>query len=116
MIRSLPQLQKLDNQAIQIEELSEALKKGRILVHPDDDQEIEQEQQYNQPQYNQQTYRNNGQNYTEQYYHSPERSPPRQEVNFVIFGIEIGGFSIVCHFVAICVSSNSKSVNSEIIS
>lgn len=77
MLRSLPQLQKLDNVTVQIDELSEALKKGRILSHPESEQEIEPEpQQYNQ----QPTYRNS-QGYSEQYYQNAEKSPTRQEVS-----------------------------------
>lgn len=75
VIRTLPQLQKLDNIAIHPEELSDALKKGKLLCHPEEQQdkseEYEQTPQYTQPPY-------------EPYYQSPDRSPPRQEVHIFI--------------------------------
>ncbi|GLV36503.1 uncharacterized protein CBL_08000 [Carabus blaptoides fortunei] len=75
VIRALPQLQKLDNVLIQPDELSESLKKGRVLQHPEEHQETDE--------YEQQSggYRNVPE-YTDQYYQSPERSPPRQEAGY----------------------------------
>lgn len=51
VLRTLPQLQKLDNVAITPEELKDAQRRGSYLQHPDDVQESEEEytqqQQYN---------------------------------------------------------------------
>nr|CAI5848445.1 unnamed protein product [Callosobruchus analis] len=84
VIRALPQLQKLDNVAISQEEMREAQRRGKILVHPDDETQEESEEEYQssptqaavqqQPQYNRY------QEYSEQEYSPPQRSPQRQEV------------------------------------
>lgn len=82
VIRALPQLQKLDNIVIHPEELSEALKKGKVLVHPEE-QQNEPEEEF-EPPAPQGGYRA-PQEYTEQYYTSPERSPPPREVGVFFF-------------------------------
>lgn len=40
VLRALPNLQKLDNIAVQPEEVQDAMRKGRELVHPEDIQEL----------------------------------------------------------------------------
>jgi len=40
VLRALPNLQKLDNVAVQPEEVQDAMRKGRELVHPEDIQEL----------------------------------------------------------------------------
>jgi len=40
VLRALPTLQKLDNIAVQPEEVQDAMRKGRELVHPEDIQEL----------------------------------------------------------------------------
>jgi hypothetical protein len=40
VLRALPNLQKLDNIPVQPEELQDALRKGRELVHPEDIHDI----------------------------------------------------------------------------
>jgi hypothetical protein len=40
VLRALPNLQKLDNIAVQPEEVQDALRKGRELVHPKDVQDV----------------------------------------------------------------------------
>nr|CAH7769661.1 unnamed protein product [Callosobruchus chinensis] len=84
VIRALPQLQKLDNVAITQEEMREAQRRGKVLTHPDDETQDESEEEYQssptqaavqqQPQYNRY------QEYSEQEYSPPQRSPQRQEV------------------------------------
>ncbi|XP_044264839.1 cilia- and flagella-associated protein 410 isoform X4 [Tribolium madens] len=68
VIKALPQLQKLDNVQVSQEELREAQRKGRVLCHPDDAQDSEEEYAPPQPQY-----------YSESEYSPVQRSPPRQE-------------------------------------
>lgn len=82
----MPQLEKLDNIVIQPEELAEALKKGRALVHPEE-QQNEPEEEFEPPAHPQGGYRA-PQEYAEQYYTSPERSPPR-EVCFYFYLLNI---------------------------
>ncbi|KAJ8925347.1 hypothetical protein NQ315_009177 [Exocentrus adspersus] len=74
VIRALPQLQKLDNVQISQDELREAQRKGKNLYHPEEEQDVSEEeyeppaqQQY--PRYE----------YSEQEYSPIQRSPPRQE-------------------------------------
>lgn len=40
VLRALPNLQKLDNIAVQPEEVQDALRKGRELLHPEDVQDM----------------------------------------------------------------------------
>lgn len=81
VIRALPQLQKLDNVAVTQEELKEAQRKGKVLTHPDDPQESEEEEYVQQPQYN-----NRYQEYgSEQEYSPQNRSPNRQEVKIFFY-------------------------------
>nr|CAI5848446.1 unnamed protein product [Callosobruchus analis] len=92
VIRALPQLQKLDNVAISQEEMREAQRRGKILVHPDDETQEESEEEYQssptqaavqqQPQYNRY------QEYSEQEYSPPQRSPQRQEVTTTEYDLE----------------------------
>lgn len=77
VIRALPQLQKLDNIQISPDELKEAQRKGRVLTHPDEGEESEEEYA---PQYSNNRYQENNtrfQEYQEQEY---QASPTRQEV------------------------------------
>ncbi|XP_044264838.1 acidic leucine-rich nuclear phosphoprotein 32 family member A isoform X3 [Tribolium madens] len=73
VIKALPQLQKLDNVQVSQEELREAQRKGRVLCHPDDAQDSEEEYAPPQPQY-----------YSESEYSPVQRSPPRQEPDYEI--------------------------------
>lgn len=58
VLRTLPQLQKLDNVAITADELKEAQRRGAYLQHPDDVQESDEEYiQQQQQQYNTNRYR-----------------------------------------------------------
>lgn len=75
VLRTLPQLQKLDNVPVVQDELREAARKGRILSHPEDPQDSEEEQYIPQNQY--QRY----QEYPAEDEYSPQRSPPRQEAS-----------------------------------
>ncbi|KAF2900162.1 hypothetical protein ILUMI_06029 [Ignelater luminosus] len=77
VLRTLPQLQKLDNVAVTQEELREASRKGKVLTHPEDPQESEEEEYIPQNQY-QQRY----QEYPPEPEYSPQRSPPRQEPEY----------------------------------
>lgn len=54
VLRTLPQLQKLDNVAVTPEELKDAQRRGAYLQHPDDVQESEEEYVPLQPQQQQQ--------------------------------------------------------------
>ncbi|KAF5298747.1 hypothetical protein FQR65_LT09616 [Abscondita terminalis] len=76
VLRTLPQLQKLDNVSVTQEELREATRKGRILSHPEDPQDSEEEQYI--PQGQCQRY----QEYPVESDYSPQRSPPRQEPEY----------------------------------
>ncbi|KAK4885000.1 hypothetical protein RN001_001271 [Aquatica leii] len=76
VLRTLPQLQKLDNVPVVQDELREAARKGRILSHPEDPQDSEEEQYIPQNQY--QRY----QEYPAEDEYSPQRSPPRQEPEY----------------------------------
>ncbi|KAF5288498.1 hypothetical protein FQA39_LY15427 [Lamprigera yunnana] len=76
VLRTLPQLQKLDNVSVTQEELREASRKGRVLSHPEDPQDSEEEQYANQGQY--QRY----EEYAAEEEYSPQRSPPRQEPEY----------------------------------
>lgn len=78
VLRVLPQLQKLDNIQVTPEELREAQKKGRILVHPEDPQESEEEEYI--PPSQQQYSRYPNVEYGGEQEYSPQRSPSRQEV------------------------------------
>lgn len=77
MLRSLPQLQKLDNIQVTQEELREAQKRGKVLIHPEEPHESEEEEYIPpQPQYN----RYQNADYPAEQEYSPQRSPSRQEV------------------------------------
>ncbi|XP_018332927.1 uncharacterized protein F09G8.5 isoform X3 [Agrilus planipennis] len=81
VIRALPQLQKLDNIAITQEEVRDAARKGRILTHPEDPHESEEEVEEEEYVPDRQQYsRYPTEQYQEQQY-SPQRSPSRQEQN-----------------------------------
>lgn len=81
VIKALPQLQKLDNVQITQDELREAQRKGKNLYHPEEEQDVSEEEEYIPPTPPQQY--NRYQEYSEQEYSPPaQRSPPRQEVRF----------------------------------
>lgn len=81
VIRALPQLQKLDNIQVTPEEIKDAQRKGKVLTHPDDPQESEEEY-VPAPQYTGNRY----QDYPAEpeYSNTPQRSPTRQEVCFCL--------------------------------
>ncbi|KAF7281524.1 hypothetical protein GWI33_004560 [Rhynchophorus ferrugineus] len=82
VLKALPQLQKLDNIAVTQEELRDAQRNGRTLCHPDDVQDdSEEEYPSTPPQYSQINTRY--QEYSEPEYSPVQRSPPRQEREFV---------------------------------
>ncbi|XP_018332926.1 uncharacterized protein LOC108742278 isoform X2 [Agrilus planipennis] len=82
VIRALPQLQKLDNIAITQEEVRDAARKGRILTHPEDPHESEEEVEEEEYVPDRQQYsRYPTEQYQEQQY-SPQRSPSRQETEY----------------------------------
>lgn len=70
VLRTLPQLQKLDNVAVTPEEIKEAQRRGAFLSHPDDVQETDEEEYVPQQQYR----------YPPEPEYSPQISPNRQEV------------------------------------
>lgn len=72
VLRTLPQLQKLDNVSVTQDELREAARKGRTLSHPEDPQDSEEEY-ISQGQY--QRY----QEYPAENEYSPQQSPSTQE-------------------------------------
>lgn len=78
MLKALPQIQKLDNVSVSNEELKEAQKKGRNLVHPEEQVESEDDDYIVQ----QQNYSNNRYvEYPEPEYSPTQRISPRQEVS-----------------------------------
>ncbi|XP_060526560.1 cilia- and flagella-associated protein 410-like isoform X1 [Cylas formicarius] len=79
VIKTLPQLQKLDNVAITQEELRDAQKRGKTLTHPEDVQD-ESEEEYAPPSSPQQYTRY--QEYSEPEYSPVQRSPPRPETEY----------------------------------
>ncbi|XP_045470651.1 cilia- and flagella-associated protein 410 isoform X2 [Harmonia axyridis] len=82
VLRALPQIQKLDNVQVTPEELKEAQKKGRNLVHPEEQPESEGEEYIVQ----QQNYSNNRYvDYPEPQYSPTQRISPRQEVDYEIY-------------------------------
>lgn len=79
IIRALPQLQKLDNVQVTPEEVKEALRRGRVLAHPEDATESDNEE-YGNPQ-GQYGYSE----YAEPEYSPPQRSPQQQVDCFTFF-------------------------------
>lgn len=81
MIKALPQLQKLDNIQVTQDELKEAQRKGRNLIHPNDAQDDteEEEEEYQQPQYN-----NRYQQEYSEYSSPPQSTPIKLEVSILI--------------------------------
>lgn len=79
VIKALPQLQKLDNIQVNQDELKEAQRKGRNLIHPDVAQDdTEEEEEYQQQQYNNRYQ----QEYTE-YSNQPQTAPIKQEASIL---------------------------------
>lgn len=77
-MRTLPQLQKLDNISVTQEELKEAVRKGKVLPHPEEPQDSEEEE-----------YSSQNQQYQRYQEYSPQRSPQQEVTNF--FYIIING-------------------------
>ncbi|XP_018573902.1 protein tilB homolog isoform X1 [Anoplophora glabripennis] len=81
VIKALPQLQKLDNVQISQDEQREAQRKAKNLYHPEEEQDVSEEEEYVAPTPSQQY--NRYQEYPEQEYSPPvQRSPPRQETEY----------------------------------
>lgn len=97
VLRTLPQLQKLDNVAVTQEELREASRKGKVLTHPEDPQESEEEEYIPQNQYQQRH-----QEYPPEQEYSPQRSPPRQEV-----------CALFCVFNSVLITNNDLSTSGK---
>lgn len=80
VIKTLPQIQKLDNIPVSAEELREAQKKGRSLTDPREAQESEEEEEVYVP-----PPANRYQEYSESEYSPPQRISPRQEPEYEIY-------------------------------
>ncbi|KAK9886727.1 hypothetical protein WA026_017643 [Henosepilachna vigintioctopunctata] len=83
VLKALPQIQKLDNIQVTPDELKEAQKKGKLLTHPEDRPESEEEDYLvpSQPQYANNRY----QEYSEHEYSPTQRVSPRQETDYEMY-------------------------------
>ncbi|XP_044745624.1 dynein axonemal assembly factor 11 isoform X2 [Coccinella septempunctata] len=82
VLKALPQIQKLDNVPVSPEELKEAQKRGKNLVHPEDRAESEEDDYIVQ----QQNYSNNRYaEYPEPEYSPTQRISPRQEIDYEVY-------------------------------
>ncbi|KAL3288056.1 hypothetical protein HHI36_002507 [Cryptolaemus montrouzieri] len=82
VLKALPQIQKLDNVQVTPDELKDAQKKGRNLIHPEERQESEDDEYIIQQQYNS---NNRYPDYSEPEYSPTQRISPRQETEYEIY-------------------------------